>query len=666
MKSLLLAAFLLLSLAAPGHAAKNPDGVAVIIGNKTYQGDIPTVDYAHNDADAIKRYVLDVLGYDPENLIDLRDASKAEMEAAFGNKDNHKGRLWQYLDPEGGSDILIYYSGHGVPGQNDQRSYMLPANADPAYAEINGYPLDVLYKNLGKLKARSKTVLIDACFSGASPKGMLIDAASPVFIKAKQSDVGEGITVLTAASGDQLASWDKAAKHGLFTNHFLDAVYGKGDVDGDGRVTAAEIKNYLDDKMTRAARRTYRRIQEATLMGEGGSVLASYTPGRPFKRARVVALEPASPQNPQPQIKSPALKQQTTIEEQKPFFAPVQPDDPIAKMYKEINKGYEELIKKEKEESLRSEKEQKRMKEQTDHNIKIMTEARIGRDEELQKAMDDFKLAKEREKKAKERKKLIRKMDKEAMALLLNLPPTPKPAFKPDEMERKPGDTFKDCPDCPEMVVIPPGSFIMGANSGLDRVKPVHGVTINYSFAVGKYEVTQAQWQSIMGLNLSYFRGDDKPVDQVTWKEVKDFTRKLSAISGEQYRLLSEAEWEYMAVAGSSTKYPWGEHYSRSQTRMGFNGNEGTVAVGSYAPNAFGIYDTVGNLSEWVEDCFNKNYKGAPTNGEAWTTGNCFEHISRGGSWTTKAHNILSSPLLFRSGADYPAYYKGFRIARDL
>jgi hypothetical protein len=294
-KTLLLAAFLLLSLAAPSQAAQNPNGVAVIIGNKTYQGDIPAVDYAHNDAEAIKRYVLDVLGYDPENIIDLRDASKAAMEAAFGNKDNHKGRLWQYLDPKGGSDILIYYSGHGVPGQNDKRSYMLPANADPSFAEINGYPMDVLYKNLDKLKARSKTVLIDACFSGASPKGMLIDAASPVLIQAKASDIGKGMTVLTAASGDQLASWDKEAQHGLFTNHFLDAVYGKGDVDGDGRVTAAEIKGYLDDKMTRAARRTYRRIQEATLMGEGGSVLASYMPGRPFKRTRVVGVEPVTP-----------------------------------------------------------------------------------------------------------------------------------------------------------------------------------------------------------------------------------------------------------------------------------------------------------------------------------------------------------------------------------
>ncbi|NQU56964.1 MAG: caspase family protein [Rhodospirillales bacterium] len=270
--------------AASANAVTNPDAVAVIIGNKVYQGGIPAVDFAHNDAEAIKRYVLDVLGYDPENIIDLRDASKAEMEAAFGNKGNFKGRLWQYLDPDGGSDIMVYYSGHGVPGQNDQRSYMLPANADPAFAEINGYPVDVLYENLNKLNGRSKTVLIDACFSGASPKGMLIDMASPVSIKAKAIGVGQGMTVLTAASGDQLASWDTEAKLGLFTNYFLEAVYGKADGNSDGNVTAAEIKGYLDDKMTRAARRSYRRIQQATLSGDSEQSLSSFTKGSPPQR----------------------------------------------------------------------------------------------------------------------------------------------------------------------------------------------------------------------------------------------------------------------------------------------------------------------------------------------------------------------------------------------
>ncbi len=298
MYRIFLALIFVLGIGTSGWAVTNPDGVAVIIGNKVYKGDIPAVDYAHNDAEAIRHYVVHVLGYDADNIIDLRDASKAEMEAAFGNKDNHQGRLWQYLDPNGGSDIIVYYSGHGVPGQNDKRSYMLPANADPAFAEINGYPIEVLYNNLDKLKARSKTVLIDACFSGASPRGMLIEAASPVFIKTKSENVGDGMTVLTAASGDQLASWDKEARHGLFTNYFLEGVYGKADANNDGSVTASEIKGYLDDKMTRAARRTYRRIQEATLMGDTGQALSRFPkgnpPARPVIGPRSASLTPSN------------------------------------------------------------------------------------------------------------------------------------------------------------------------------------------------------------------------------------------------------------------------------------------------------------------------------------------------------------------------------------
>jgi len=212
--------------------------------------------------------------------IDLRDTTQAQMQAAFGNERGFKGKLWSYLGPKDGSDILIFYSGHGVAGQRDKRGYLLPVDTDPDQAEINGYPADLLYKNLGKLKARSKTVLLDACFSGDSHKGMLIRSASPVYIKAKAISVGEGITVLTATSEEQLASWDEDAQHGLFTEYFLRGVYGKANADVNGTMTVAEVKGYLDVKMTRAARRTYRREQTAMAMGDTSRILGVFPAGR--------------------------------------------------------------------------------------------------------------------------------------------------------------------------------------------------------------------------------------------------------------------------------------------------------------------------------------------------------------------------------------------------
>ena len=276
-------------LAVGVGAAPAEDGVAVIVGNRNYTDErVPEVSYAHRDADAFKHYVVDVLGFDEANVIDLRDATQAEMETAFGNERDHKGKLWSYLSTEG-SDVVVYYSGHGVPGLRDRKGYLLPVNANPDTAHLNGYPIDQLYVNLGKLaEASSVRVFLDACFSGGSQGGMLIDAASPVFVSAELPALaGKAMAVLTAASGNQVASWDKDAEHGAFTHHLLDALYGKADIDADGKVTARETKRYLDRHMTRAVRRAYLRDQQAGLHGDGSLVLASAPGGRYPQRPAV-------------------------------------------------------------------------------------------------------------------------------------------------------------------------------------------------------------------------------------------------------------------------------------------------------------------------------------------------------------------------------------------
>ena len=296
---LILVISLLASL-VPAASARteyaDPHGVAVIIGNRTYghaaqgtaagAGPIPAVAFAHRDADAFRRYVLDVLGYDPENIIDLRDATQAQMWSTFGNRATaDRSDLWSYLDPEGRSKVVVFYSGHGAPGIEDKRGYLLPVDADPNTAELNGYPIDVLYENLVNLEeAKSAVVYLDACFSGGSGGGgMLIADASPVYVEEALPDAsGTRLTVLTAATGKQLASWDRKSGHGLFTHHLLEALYGKGDADGDGRVSAREAKGYLDRYMTRAARRTYKRRQNAGFSGNAERVLASAGAGGAF------------------------------------------------------------------------------------------------------------------------------------------------------------------------------------------------------------------------------------------------------------------------------------------------------------------------------------------------------------------------------------------------
>ena len=261
---------------------RNPDGVAVIISNKDYQHEkVGDVSYADRDATAFKAYVIDVLGFDPENIIERRDATQADLTSVFGSERDHQGFLWRYLDPAGNSDVVVFYSGHGVPGLKDRRGYLLPVDTHPDTAELNGYPIDLLYENLGKLhEARTISVFLEACFSGESARGMLVSSASPVYVTAELPEVaGEKLTVLTAASGTELATWDEEARHGMFTNHLLDALYGQADADGDARVTAGEVVEYLNRHMTRAARRLFGRHQNASLNGLPSVVLSSAEEG---------------------------------------------------------------------------------------------------------------------------------------------------------------------------------------------------------------------------------------------------------------------------------------------------------------------------------------------------------------------------------------------------
>ena len=257
--------------------SENKHAVAVIVGNKNYGSSIPHVEYAHNDADAVKRFVVEWLGYRDGNVIDLRDATRAQLDSVFGTRDNHEGKLFDWIRP-GESDVLVFYSGHGVPGAKDKRPYLLPVDGDPNRAELTGLPVDVLYENLRKIPAKSVTVLLDACFSGQSPNGMVIAAASGISISAKVSKAADNLVVLTAARGDQLASWDREARLGLFTRYVLEGLRGAADGsqygNADGRVTLGEVAAFLDDEMTYQARRRYGRRQTAHVQGPEDQVMA--------------------------------------------------------------------------------------------------------------------------------------------------------------------------------------------------------------------------------------------------------------------------------------------------------------------------------------------------------------------------------------------------------
>jgi formylglycine-generating enzyme required for sulfatase activity len=832
-KTCTLAATLLVAVLAgtyQAHAVEaNRYGVAVVIGNKSYGKGVPEVDFAHNDANAMHRFITDRLGYHPDNILDLRDATQAELIAAFGNEKSHKGKVWRWLRP-GKSDVIVFYSGHGVPGLNDRRGYLLPVNADPDAPELNGYPVDQLYVNLAKLGARSVTVFLDACFSGDTPKGMVVRATSGILIEPRLPKGAKGLTVLTAASGKQVASWDEKAKHGLFTRHLLAALGGLADSkefgDGDGKVTLAEVKLYLDEEMTYAARRTYGREQNATSIGDEAAVLSivpeGAEPASVPAAPQVAALPPST--NESDAAKDTEPTRMTTGEKrvnvrsgpgtghgkiaQLPAYAEVvslglvpntkwqhvqlpeggegyvyaplltkvaprsamQPKLEVGTASAESafsvvlpsgltlgdwtllardrlkRKEYGELVK-EASAHLSTHGDFKEVSNLLAEAALADVRARKGM-ERLQLAvsyrgrfgelpslsgeinaitaslMKDLKVRNEETaRSALGRAKRLAGLVGETPTLLkaqarayhvLGVHAQAVKAYtswlrqaSPSAEDRKEmaeglvlaragralklgpgiGEVFKDCDVCPEMVVVPAGEFMMGSkpdeatrnrNEG-----PRHRVQILHPFAIGKFEVTFAEWDAckVFGGCGGYRPKDEgwgrgrQPVINVSWNDAKSYVAWLSRKTGQQYRLLSEAEWEYAARAGATTAFHTGDHISPVEanfdSNFSYNGSpkgaykERSLATGQFGSNAFGLHDVHGNIGEWVEDCWNENYAGAQGDGKAIETGDCANRVLRGGSWFSPPSALRSASRDW-NGPDYLNTFLGFRVARTL
>ena len=697
-RSAFVATFAVIAAAIPGSFTRaevvNPTGVAVIIGNANYEHrDVPPVDFAHRDAEAFRRYVIEVLGYDPANVIDLRDASRRKLHDVFGTRSNPEGLLWSYLDPVGGSDVVVFYSGHGVPGTDDGRGYLLPVDADPNAAADDGYPIDLLYRNVGGLaEARSVRVYLDACFSGGSHAGQsLIRNASPVYVAATLPvEVAGKVTALAAASGEQVASWDEAAGHGLFTHHLLDALYGSGDADGDGRVTASEVKAHLDRHMTRAARRQHRRIQQASLVGEADAVLASAGdggafPARPGLDEGGSAGPGSAAGEAEPPPSAPSASAAASVEAGLGLtyaqrllvqhglaslgFETGVPDGVFGSRTRAGIAGYQR---------------QKGLAE-TGYLTGELRDALVVLGEAGRAEGARRRLAEERP--AADDAAAVR--------------------------SRAPGKTFRDCALCPEMVVVPAGRFRMGSpddeEGRFGDEGPVHEVTITAPLAVGKYEVTRGEfgafvaaighstgdtchtyedgsWSKRQGRSWQkpgYAQADRHPVVCVSWEDAQAYVRWLSAVTDERYRLLSESEWEYAARSGTTTSRYWGDDPAQGcgyangadQTALeqypGWvvapcrDGHVHTAAVGSFRANAFSLHDMLGNVWEWVKDCSNDSYVGAPSDGSAWPRGDCTRHVGRGGSWDDSPRGLRSA-IRLRNPPGGQSDYLGFRVARTL
>lgn len=273
------------------------------------------------------------------------------------------------------------------------------------------------------------------------------------------------------------------------------------------------------------------------------------------------------------------------------------------------------------------------------------------------------------------------------------------------------GEVFRDCPTCPLMKALPPGRFAQGAGPGQADATPIeqpqHPVRIAYSLGVGVYEITVGEykefadatqhrsagcqmydgsWQANSELNWNnagYTQTAAHPVVCVSWRDAREYAAWLSHKTGQRYRLPSDSEWEYAARAGSLLPRPWNtnvegacksanvadqaaaQQYPGWKVHPCSDGYVYTAPVGSFQPNAFGLYDMLGNVFEWVQDCWHADYRGAPADGSAWLNGDCSQRGMRGGSWFTTP-SLVTASARNRFEETYRSNSVGFRLVREI
>lgn len=601
---------ILIGLIRPADARR----VALVIGNSAYEYATPLAN-PKNDANALAA-ALERLGFEVVKGVDLKRSEFERTVRDFART------------VRGADAALLFYAGHGL--QVNGRNYLAPIDAklsDEVDLEFEALRLETVLSQMER-EVKTNLVFLDACRDNPLARNLARSMGT------RSASVGRGLARVDSGIGTLIAFATEPGNVAL---------------DGDGNnspFTSALLKHIetpgldIAQMMRRVRRDVMKLTAERQVPWNNSSLTGDFY------------------------FAGPTDQKQASVED----------DGKLAALKKEL-------------EALKAQKA--RPPPQSAQEIIALRKEL----EALKKRLDRKPAAKADE-------------EKVAVGVFPEKPKAPPAADVKRKSSRmlKPGEEFQECNECPMMVVLPPGEFTMGApNDTLERglgETPQHRVTIAKAFAVGKFEVTKAQFETFVRQtghkadncwtsendewkkrsnrsfrNPSFPQSKNDPVVCVDWNDAKAYVEWLSEQTRSSYRLLSEAEWEYAARAGTVSPFYTGHTITTDQAnfdgRYTYNGSrkgrnrKKTVKVGTFPANAFGLHDMHGNVGEWVEDCANLSYRGAPSDGSARTDGDCTKRLNRGGAWVSKPDRLRSA---YRFAQFYyiRSYSGGLRVARSL
>lgn len=614
---------------------------ALVVGINEYSN-VPALQYASADAKGLYNALIKA-GFPSDNIMLMTDTATGPMYPTRGNLRARINQLATLVEKE--DVLLVFFSGHGT--EKNGQGYLVPI--DGSTTDVSSLvPLSWVKKTLETSGAKHRLLILDACHSGAKAGDA---AASPA--KAMLSSLsGAAFATLSSCDTDQLSYEDKESGHGVFTSAIIEGLSGAADKQAQGNndniVNATELWAYAALKTKQWGIRNG-KTQTPVLKGnfKGLIEIARFKSLKELKeqkdklRKKLEMMEQLNRNSAAEELRKEIAKLETQLNSISGGVEGITGSDEVQlayTRYKAAKKQVDDL------EDLLAEK--LKVYQPTSRAIARIKERMKSAKAELEAALDTKYQANAIMYEALQTQIVAKKVqyDELTKELLPTAAQVKKLAVDISEMMDKQQIYIRGYVEVNaktnsigmKLIWIPPGEFMMGSSDGESDEKPVHQVSISKGFWMGIYEVTQAQYRSVMGTNPSEYKGDSNPVEMVSWKDATEFCKKLSEKEGRIYTLPTEAQWEYACRAGSTPAFSFGVDSCRDREDYAwYSNNSGRKLhpVGQKRPNNFGLYDMCGNVEEWCRDYYNGGYytKGIvvdPENTQSTKSG----RVLRGGS----------------------------------